>query len=132
MASILNLLYLIPALGLLAEFVRLRNQTPVDEQAGMTAFEDRCLVGAIFGATLPALLSGSLLVMVGVLAVIGAEAYVLLDTDRSGMALLPTPGFRSRNISAHQNMVLGLGAGGLFAGFIGSLIFGAIVELIIG
>ncbi len=132
MASILNFLYLVPAVGLLAEFVRVRNQTPIDEQAGMVAYEDRMLVGAIFGAALPALLSGSLLVLIGVLGVLGAEAYVLIDTDRSGMALLPTPGFRARNISAHQNMVLGLGLGGILAGLMGSLIYVSMIELFLG
>ena len=132
MATFLNIIFLFPALGLLGEFARVRFDVPVDEQAGLTAYEDRMLMGAVFGALLPALLNGSAIVLLGVFLVLAGQAYVVMETDRAGMALIPTPHFRSRNIEVHQNMVLGLAGGGALAGFIVSLIFGAIANGIFG
>lgn len=128
MASFLNIIFLFPALALLGEFVRVRYDVPVDEQAGRVAYEDRMLMGAIFGAVLPALLNGSTIVLLGVLIVLGTQGYIMMQTDRSGLALLPTAQFRSRNIEAHQNLVLGLAGGGVVAGFLVSLVFNAIAN----
>ena len=132
MAGFLNIIFLFPALALLAEFVRVRFDVPIDEQPERIAYEDRVLMGAIFGALLPALLNGSFIVLLGVFMVLAGQGYVMMQTDRAGMVLLPTAQFRSRNIEAHQNLVLGLAGGGVLGGFVISLIFGAIVNGILG
>lgn len=132
MASFVNLIFLFPALGLLFELARVRTETPVDEQAGNVAYEDRLLLGAIFGACLPALLNGSLVVLVGVAVVVATQAYIVFETDRAGLALLPTPEFHRGNISDHQTLVAGLALGGVIVGFIVSLIFAGIVNIFLG
>ncbi len=132
MAAILNLVFLIPALAFLGELIRVRSVTPVDEQEGLTAYEDRMLLGAVFGALLPALLNGSSLVFLGVILIVAAEGYVIMTTDRELAALVPTPRFHARTISGHQNMVMGLALGGAFGGFIVSLIVGSIFSAIGG
>lgn len=132
MAGLLNIIFLFPALGFLAEFVRVRFDSPLDEQMERTAYEDRVLIGAVFGAILPALLNGSAIVLLGAVVALGTQGYVMMQTDRDGLALLPTANFRSRNIDVHQNLVLGLAGAGLFAGFMVSLIFSAVVNGIMG
>lgn len=132
MAALLNLVFLFPALGFLFEFARVRTETPVDEQSGNIAYEDRMLLGAIFGACLPALLNGSLVVLLGVTVIIATQAYVVVATDRSGLALLPTPHFHHGTISNHQTKVAGLALGGAVGGFVVSLIFSGVISIFFG